>query len=298
MKALVAMAAAFAAVVVAAPSGAAEPETVLFIGNSFTFGANSAAMRYRADSVEDLNGDGIGGVPALFKRFTEEAGLDYRVSLETSPGKTLKWHWENRRERIDRAWDHVVMQELSVLDYEHPGDPTVTIDYAGRLATMMTARNPKVDVSMTATWTRPDQTYRPEGHWYGKPVTQMALDLRRGYDAADAASDAIDRVNPVGQAFNCAIAAGFADPNPYDGIAYDQLDLWSYDHYHASIAGYYLEALVVFAGITGKDPRVLGKGEQAARDLGLSGEQAVRLQRAAAATVLGQDCAALGASAE
>src|SRR3546814_822429 len=164
--------------------------------------------------------------------------------METSPGKARKWHWENRRDRIDRAWEHVVMQELSVLDYEHPGDPTVTIDYAGRLAAMMTARNPAVDVSMTATWTRPDQTYRPEGHWYGKPATQMALDLRRGYDAADAASAAIDRVNPVGQAFNCAIQAGFADPNPYDGIAYDQLDLWSYDHYHASIAGYYLEAQI------------------------------------------------------
>src|SRR3546814_10109683 len=63
------------------------------------------------------------------------------------------------------------------------------------------------------------------------------------------------------------------------GIAYDQLDLWSYDHYHASIAGYYLEALVVFAGITGKDPRTLGKGENAAGDLGLSGEKAARLQR-------------------
>src|SRR3546814_10861306 len=83
---------------------------------------------------------------------------------------------------------------------------------------------------MTATWTRPDQTYRPEGHWYGKPATQMALDLRRGYDAADAASAAIDRVNPVGQAFNCAIQAGFADLNPYDGIAYDQLDLRSEEH--------------------------------------------------------------------
>src|SRR3546814_16179398 len=81
------------------------------------------------------------------------------------------------------------------------------------------------------------------------------------------------------------------------GIAYDQLDLWSYDHYHASIAGYYLEALVVFAGITGKDPRTLGKGENAAGDLGLSGEQAARLQRVAVATVLGQDCTALGAAA-
>src|SRR3546814_10461379 len=86
------------ALAAAAPAWSAEPQTVLFIGNSFTFGANSAAIRYRADSVEDLNGDGIGGVPALFKAFTEQAGLDYRVSLETSPGKALKWHWERSEE--------------------------------------------------------------------------------------------------------------------------------------------------------------------------------------------------------
>src|SRR3546814_20864507 len=68
------------ALAAAAPAWSAEPQTVLFIGNSFTFGANSAAIRYRADSVEDLNGDGIGGVPALYKAFTEQAGQIGRAS--------------------------------------------------------------------------------------------------------------------------------------------------------------------------------------------------------------------------
>ncbi|MCM8730320.1 DUF4886 domain-containing protein [Hephaestia sp. GCM10023244] len=275
------------------PALAAEPVTVLFIGNSFTFGANSAAIRYRADSVDDLNGDGIGGVPALFKAFTEQAGLDYRVALETAPGRTLQWHWTNRRDRIDRRWDHVVMQELSVLDPAAPGNPATTSDYAGRLAAMMAARNPEVDISLTATWTRPDEIRRAGSRWYGSSIYQMALDLRRGTDVAAAANPAIDRVNPVGQAFNCAIQAGFADADPYDGIAFGQVDLWSYDQYHASIAGYYLEALVVFAGITGKDPRTLGKGEHAAADLGLSPDQAVQLQQAAAATIDGRDCRAI-----
>jgi len=274
-------------------AAAPAPRTVLFVGNSFTFGSHSPVMRYRADTVNDLNGDGIGGVPGLFELFTEEAGLDYEVSLETSPGRTLKWHWENKAAVVDRHWDHVVLQDLSILQPERPGDPTWLIDYAGRFARQFEAKNPDVDVSLTATWTRPDQTYLPEGHWYGKPVTRMALDLRRGYDAANAANDAIDRVNPVGQAFSCAIAAGFADPNPYDGVAFDQLDLWSYDHYHASTAGYYLEALVVFAGITGKDPRTLDAREKAAEELGLSQAQARRLQRVAWATTTGQDCTAL-----
>ena len=52
-------------------------ESVLFIGNSFTFGYGSAARYYRADTVTDLNKEGTGGVPALFKSFSDQAGVDY-----------------------------------------------------------------------------------------------------------------------------------------------------------------------------------------------------------------------------
>ena len=62
------------------------PLKILFIGNSFTFGAGSAVRFYRPDTVTDLNNLGIGGVPALFKSFTQQAGLDYDVYLETEPG--------------------------------------------------------------------------------------------------------------------------------------------------------------------------------------------------------------------
>src|SRR4051794_28142500 len=62
---------------------AAAGRSLLFIGNSFTFGANSPVQFYRADTVTDLNNEGIGGVPALVKSFTSQAGLDYDVSLET-----------------------------------------------------------------------------------------------------------------------------------------------------------------------------------------------------------------------
>ena len=52
-------------------------ESVLFIGNSFTYGQGSAVRFYRNSTVTDLNHEGIGGVPALFKSFTDQAGLDY-----------------------------------------------------------------------------------------------------------------------------------------------------------------------------------------------------------------------------
>src|SRR6266699_4276223 len=58
--------------------------SVLFIGNSFTYGAGSPVRFYRAQTVTDLNGEGTGGVPALFKMFAAQAGREFRVSLETA----------------------------------------------------------------------------------------------------------------------------------------------------------------------------------------------------------------------
>ena len=86
---------------------------------------------------------------------------------------------------------------------------------------------------------------------------------------------------PVGDAFARAVERGVADPNPYDGIAPDQVDLWAYDHYHGSIYGYYLEALMVFGRLTGRDPLSLGPRETSAIELGLSPAQASALQQIA-----------------
>lgn len=255
--------------------------TILFVGNSFTQGAHSAVRNWHADRVTDLNGAGYGGVPALFKQFTEEAGLDYAVSLETQGGKTLGFHYDERRALIDRPWDVVVLQELSTLSRERPGDDTDYRRDVGRFATLLRARNPAVQVQLMATWTRADETYRPKGHWYGKPVGAMALDLRAAADRARTATPGIAGVLPVGQAWTRAIAKGVADANPYDGIGAGQVDLWTYDQYHGSIFGYYLEALVVFGQVTGVDPRTLGRDERAADALGIAPDVAVALQNVA-----------------
>ena len=260
----------------------AAPRTILFIGNSFTQGAHSAVRNYRAGTVTDLNRAGYGGVPALFKLFAEQAGLNYAVSLETQGGKTLGFHLAERRALVDRAWDVVVLQDLSTFSRERPGDPATHIRDAGALAALMKRANPRVRVEILSTWSRADQVYRPGSPWSGTPIAKMADDLQRGSDAARAASRDIAGVIPAGRAWNYAFARAVADPNPYDGIAFGQLNLWAYDQYHASVAGYYLEALVVFGKVTGVDPRTLGGQERAADDLGLSSEQAVALQRIAA----------------
>ena len=55
-----------------------------------------------------------------------------------------------------------------------------------------------------------------------------------------------------------------------DGIEAGKLNLWTYDNYHASTYGYYLEALVTFGDVTGRDPRSLTESECSAFELGLS----------------------------
>lgn len=260
---------------------AQEPRQILFIGNSFTQGANSAVLRYRPDSVTDLNDEGVGGIPALFVKFAEQAGLNWTASHELRGGSTLGFHLNEKRDRIDREWDVVVLQQFSTLDPKQPGDASSTRRDAPALAQMFTAANPLVEVYLMATWSRADQVYPEKGNWHGRPVGKMALDLRAAMDLADAESAEIDGVIPVGEAWNRAMAEDVADANPYDGRDFGKIDLWSYDHYHASAEGSYLEALVVFARVTGFDVRKFGESERAAHELGIEPKMAAKLQEIA-----------------
>jgi hypothetical protein len=109
----------------------------------------------------------------------------------------------------------------------------------------------------------------------------MGKELRTAYDLAATGSPFITGVIPVGDAWNRAFDTGFADPNPYDGIQSGQVNLWADDGHHASTYGYYLEALMVFGDVTGRDPSSLGAGETAAAELGVLPAQAQALQRIA-----------------
>jgi len=255
--------------------------SVLFIGNSFTFAAGSPVHFYRSDTVTDLNNEGIGGVPALFKSFTQQAGLSYDVFLETRGGSGLDFHLQNKLPVIGRQrWDIVVMHGYSTLDSEKPRDPAKLVATSKEMADFLRKGNPKVELYLMATWSRADQTYQPKGAWAGQPIEAMARDVRAAYDKA-AAGAAVKAVIPVGEAWTRAMQAGIADPNPYDGIEAGKLDLWTYDHYHASAHGYYLEALVIFGNITGRDPRSLGDAECSAFELGFARADVKALQQVA-----------------
>ncbi|HET7133420.1 MAG TPA: PEP-CTERM sorting domain-containing protein, partial [Gammaproteobacteria bacterium] len=255
--------------------------TILFIGNSFTYAAGSPVHFYRAGTVTDLNDEGVGGVPALFKSFADQAGLAYDVSLETRGGSGLDFHLAEKSAALGkRAWDAVVMHGYSTLDADKPRDPEKLVATSKQMAELLRKKNAGVAIYLMATWSRADQTYPKTGAWAGQPIEAMARDIRAAYDSAARAS-AAKAVIPVGEAWLGAMQSGVADPNPYDGIEAGKLDLWTYDHYHGSTYGYYLEALVIFGTLTARDPRSLGDVECSAFELGLSRGQARALQQVA-----------------
>ena len=165
--------------------------------------------------------------------------------------------------------------------------------------------NADADVYLYQTWARPNlvnapsttvtdettgavtPTGQPAPSFYPS-LQAMTEDLRQAYAAAALMAGAdgsggIAGVAPVGEAFMRAIAAGIATPDMYASTAASDglLDLWFDDGTHASKYGSYLSALTLFGTITGVDPSVLGLGEIAARDLGISARDAVLLQRVA-----------------
>jgi hypothetical protein len=262
-------------------SDVTQPKRVLFIGNSFMFGAMSPVRFYRASSITDLNGLHLGGVPALFKTLTTEAGLNFDVNIETIPGAGLDAHLKTKLNIISQPWDQVVMLGFSLLDKQHPGNPDLLIKTAKEVSSLLHDKNQLVNVRLVATWARADQIYPVKGSWHGKSVKKMTDDISNAYHLAKTNSPYINDVIEVGEAWNRAIESGLADSNPYDGIGPGQIDLWSYDNYHASAYGYYIEALMVFGDITGLDPRQLGRRETCAFELGFSPTQTLDLQKIA-----------------
>jgi hypothetical protein len=114
----------------------ADPVSVLFVGNSYTFGRVDPVMSYNSANVTDLtaamaaaNGTGgntfephpWGGVAGIFKQFTTQSGLDYQVALSTRNAASLRGHflnsnpaqWDLRGNIASQTWGKVVLQEQS-----------------------------------------------------------------------------------------------------------------------------------------------------------------------------------------
>ena len=266
----------------------ARPRTILFVGNSFTFGAGSAAQGYNAASVTNENpGQGaIGGVPGIFKKFADEAHQPYEVHFETVGGKDLEYHYTHSLSVIAQAkWDVVVLQGFSTeaLPPQRGGHRENFMKYARLLCEAIKGANPQAKIYLYETWPRADLIYPDKRPYHDAGQSgPMTNDLREGYEEARAGTKLDVKVIPVGERWQRAIVGGLAQANPYLPLEPGKLDLWAADHYHASVYGYYLAALTLFTDVAPFDVTTLGPDEQAAHDLGIPTEMAAKLQSVAA----------------
>lgn len=130
-------------------------------------------------------------------------------------------------------------------------------------------------------------TTTPAPSFYGSLET-MTADLRAAYIDAAALAGAdgtggVTGIAPVGESFLRAVTSGVATRDMYAANAFSDglIDLWFDDGTHASKYGSYLSALTLYGQLTGLDPALLGAGEKAAFDLGISATDAAALQRVA-----------------
>jgi len=290
--------AGFAACSLGFSSLASAQTRILFLGNSFTHGKYAPVLNYNAANVVDENyglpssspryeatdntGGQWSGIPAIFQKLTAQAGLNYEVHLEALAGKSLEYHYNNALSVIARPWDKVVLQELSTgpLPASRGGARTSFYTYSTKLEQAVHQANAAAQLYLYETWARADMTYPAGSAYAGLPIDSMAQDLHRGTYAAFTRNGKFAAVAPAGDAWLAAINAGVAMSNPYKADA-TKLNLWGADNYHPSKYASYLNACVLLYTVAGVDPRTLGSGEQAAKDLGIAASTAVTLQQLA-----------------
>jgi hypothetical protein len=133
---------ALATAVAISGTAVAAPTTILFVGNSYTFGRVDPVLSYNTANVDDMTRPRPdlpdpnftetagtrawephpwGGVPGIFKQLADQAGVEFDVSLSTRNAASLRGHflntanadWDMRGNIAKRMWDIVVLQEQS-----------------------------------------------------------------------------------------------------------------------------------------------------------------------------------------
>jgi hypothetical protein len=259
-----------------------------------------------------------GGVPGVVEVLADQAGLDWEIHMSLRGGATLRGHllntnpagWDLRGNIAAKKWDMVVLQGNSTEAIARTGElPAEFRAYVGLLekwihngaalsyreralygGTSNTLRtipanpnaNAAAQVFLYQTWARPDLTYPVGAPYAGEPLETMGHEIRDSYAAAAAQSGGIAAIAPVGEAFLRAVQEGVAIRNPYAPEGEGVNLWWHEDWFHSAKHGSYLSALVVFGTLSGVDPSSFGANERAAADLGITPQEAMKLQRVAA----------------
>jgi hypothetical protein len=219
------------------PAGAQEtvPDSVLFIGNSFTLGSGNARVV------------GDGGVPGLFAKMAATQGMD-NIQVKRSAELMVDWGFhlaENSATRdliASRSWDVVVIQDVSTAPGNYGEKPLERFFTDGKaLAELIRQGSPDARIIVFQPWSRhaSHSVYRGSTKFPGGPEEmQEVIDG----NVAKLAEEIGAQIAPVGDAF-LRSAELFPD-----------LNLYMEDWHHANANGCYLAAAVFFAKILGLDP--------------------------------------------
>lgn len=195
--------------------------SVLFVGNSYT--------RFNL-------------LPRLVQRLAASEQLPMRVEAVAKGGLTLRMHWL-RHEALDHirsgGHSHVVLQAHS-LDPLDRGEEFES--YADRFKRAIDASGARTVLYETWARRRGDPLYRTRPEL----GSEEAMTERVAAAYARLAGQLDTGLAPVGQAFS---DAGNLAPG---------VELYRPDGTHPSWAGSYLAAVVLYATISGHDPRALG----------------------------------------
>jgi hypothetical protein len=206
---------------------------VLFIGNSFTYGATAPAVEKN------------GGVPKLFEEIARAKGKQVEATAVTAGGKDWTYHLAQpptARALAAKVWTWVVLQDYSTRP-THIGNVQGFLQDGETFSDRIAQHSPQAGIVLYATWARPPGVFyqKPPGNGFSGP-DQMLAELSQSY--AHLADDlaARDKKRPVRVA---PVGSAFALVESHDpGI---QLD--ASDHHHTTADGYYEAALVIYETI-------------------------------------------------
>ena len=202
---------------------AADPQRILFIGNSYT---------------------GVNKLPDVFVEVVKSSGRQAPVVKSSTPGgRTLKQHLAiagSMKLVDDGGWDVVVLQGQSQEPAIAETDETVRKEFlesAAELCKRVRAKSPKAKIFFYETWARHADYWKAskKGPDVGADPKEMQTRLRKWYGVV--AKDNGATFVPCGDAWEL----NYASSAP--------VRLHTSDHSHPEFVGTYLNALIFFGKI-------------------------------------------------
>jgi hypothetical protein len=218
---------------IAFASLAARADDVLFIGNSFTFGALAPAVKKN------------GGVPKLFEEIALAKGKQVATSAVTAGGKDWSYHLAQpatAKALGSKTWTWVVLQDYSTRPTQ-VGNVTQFLQDGGTFSDRIAQTSPKAGILLYETWARPAGAFYKAGP--GKVLSgpgQMMDELHKSYGQL---RDDLAAKNPRREARVALVGTAFARV----ADRYPAINLNASDSHHATADGYYLAALVIYETI-------------------------------------------------